>query len=60
MLPTRFGDFRLQAFADRRKAPSMPRWIRGHPSNGCLVRLHSECATGDILGSLRLRLPRPA
>ncbi len=25
----------------------------GAPTDGCLVRLHSECATGDIMGSLR-------
>lgn len=30
-----------------------PVLIKGTPHDGCLVRLHSECATGDIFGSLR-------
>ncbi|MGE3624451.1 MAG: GTP cyclohydrolase II [Bdellovibrionales bacterium] len=51
-LPTRFGDFRLQAFADGRGVEHLA-LIAGMPSDGCLVRLHSECATGDALGSLR-------
>jgi 3,4-dihydroxy 2-butanone 4-phosphate synthase/GTP cyclohydrolase II len=51
-LPTRFGDFRLQAFADEKGVEHLA-LVAGQPVNGCLVRLHSECATGDILGSLR-------
>ena len=51
-LPTRFGHFRLQAFADDKGLEHLA-LIAGHPANGCLVRLHSECATGDALGSLR-------
>lgn len=27
--------------------------VKGKPANGSLVRLHSECLTGDALGSLR-------
>jgi GTP cyclohydrolase II len=51
-LPTRFGRFRLQAFADEKGTEHLA-LIAGQPVNGCLVRLHSECATGDALGSLR-------
>jgi GTP cyclohydrolase II len=51
-LPTRFGTFRLQAFADEKKGEHLA-LAAGNPANGCLVRLHSECATGDALGSLR-------
>ncbi len=51
-LPTRFGDFRLDIFADNQGQEHMV-LLAGSPKNGCLVRLHSECATGDILGSLR-------
>jgi GTP cyclohydrolase II len=52
VLPTRFGDFRLEAFRDG-KGDEHIALIAGNPIDGCLVRLHSECATGDVLGSLR-------
>jgi GTP cyclohydrolase II len=51
-LPTRFGDFRVYAFADDKGVEHLA-MVKGTPENGCLVRLHSECATGDIMGSLR-------
>ncbi len=51
-LPTRFGDFRLHAFVDSDGREHMA-LISGHPALGCLVRVHSECATGDIFGSMR-------
>jgi len=51
-LPTRFGHFKLDIFTDK-KGTEYLAISSGTPRNGCLVRLHSECATGDILGSLR-------
>jgi len=51
-LPTRYGDFVLRAFEGTNGAEHMA-LVKGNPSDDCLVRLHSECATGDILGSLR-------
>lgn len=51
-LPTRFGQFRLQIFVDNKGVEHMA-LAAGQVKNGCLVRVHSECATGDILGSLR-------
>jgi len=51
-LPTKFGDFRLEIFTDK-KGDEHLALVKGTPKNGCLVRLHSECATGDIFGSLR-------
>ncbi|MDE1901761.1 MAG: GTP cyclohydrolase II [Alphaproteobacteria bacterium] len=51
-LPTRFGDFVLRVFTGPDGAEHMA-LSAGTPANGCLVRVHSECATGDILGSLR-------
>jgi GTP cyclohydrolase II len=51
-LPTRFGSFQLQVFTAANGAEHMA-LIKGTPKDDCLVRLHSECATGDILGSLR-------
>jgi 3,4-dihydroxy 2-butanone 4-phosphate synthase / GTP cyclohydrolase II len=51
-LPTRYGDFDLKIFTDPAGKEHMA-VIKGSPKDGCLVRLHSECATGDVLGSLR-------
>lgn len=51
-LPTRFGDFRLTVFADDNGNEHMV-LATGTVGADCLVRLHSECATGDIAGSLR-------
>ena len=52
MLPTRHGDFTLHVFKDSNGIEHMA-VAAGTPRDDCLVRLHSECATGDILGSLR-------
>lgn len=51
-LPTRFGTFDVHVFADREGIEHMV-LIMGQPAKDCLVRIHSECATGDILGSWR-------
>ncbi|MGJ8671262.1 MAG: GTP cyclohydrolase II [Oceanococcus sp.] len=55
LLPTRFGQFRMQVFQSdedgkEHVAVSMGQWTTGEP---VLCRLHSECLTGDVLGSLR-------
>ncbi|HUZ03327.1 MAG TPA: GTP cyclohydrolase II [Thermomicrobiaceae bacterium] len=53
-LPTRFGDFRAVAFAtDDGKEHAA--FVRGNVAGaaGVLARLHSECLTGDAIGSLR-------
>lgn len=54
-LPTRFGTFRMRVFADpadgkEHAALSMGEWTE---QDAVLCRLHSECLTGDVLGSLR-------
>lgn len=54
-LPSRFGDFQIVAFyndIDRKEHVAI---IRGDVSGkeDVTVRLHSECLTGDALGSLR-------
>jgi GTP cyclohydrolase II len=54
-LPTRFGFFHIVAFwnhVDEREHVAL---VRGDvtAADGVLVRLHSECLTGDALGSLR-------
>lgn len=53
-LPTMFGHFQLQAFGDGKKEPNLL-ISKGDFNNKepLLVRVHSECLTGDVLGSLR-------
>jgi GTP cyclohydrolase II len=51
-LPSRFGNFQISVFTDTKGTEHMT-MSKGTPKNGCLVRIHSECATGDIMGSLR-------
>jgi GTP cyclohydrolase II len=51
-LPTRFGTFRLEIFTDESGSEHLV-MIAGEPADNCLIRLQSECATGDIMGSLR-------
>lgn len=54
-LPTRWGRFRVVAFWNNRDRKEHAAFVRGEV-DGCenvLVRLHSECLTGDIAGSLR-------
>jgi GTP cyclohydrolase II len=52
-LPTRWGDFRISVFRfDGSEVVALARGeLRG--DEPVLVRLHSECLTGDVLGSLR-------
>lgn len=54
-LPTRFGEFRIAAFQVEGDSSEALALIHGEParSPAPLVRLHSECLTGEVLGSLR-------
>ena len=54
-LPTRFGDFRLVAFWNNRDAKEHVALVHGDiiGQEAVPTRLHSECLTGDALGSLR-------
>jgi GTP cyclohydrolase II len=54
-LPSRFGDFHVVAFWNRRDGKEHAAFVRGDPTYGedVPVRLHSECLTGDAIGSLR-------
>lgn len=57
-LPTRFGDFRIVAFRIPGDDKEHTALIRGDISDldgaeNVVVRLHSECLTGDAFGSLR-------
>src|SRR5438093_2276878 len=52
-LPTRWGDFRISVFRfDGTEVVALARGELG-AAEPVLVRLHSECLTGDVLGSLR-------
>src|SRR2546428_9794847 len=53
LLPTRWGDFRISVFRfDGTEVVALARGdLKG--AEPVLVRLHSECLTGDVLGSLR-------
>lgn len=51
-LPTRFGNFRVSVFSGDDGVEHLA-LTTGTVADGCLVRIHSECATGDIMGSLR-------
>lgn len=54
-LPSRHGDFRIVAFWNNRDAKEHVAIVRGDVLGAEAVptRLHSECLTGDALGSLR-------
>ncbi len=53
-LPTKFGNFKVIAYEDYKKAHYLT-IIKGNlkNKNGVLVRVHSSCLTGDVIGSLR-------
>jgi 3,4-dihydroxy 2-butanone 4-phosphate synthase/GTP cyclohydrolase II len=54
-LPTRHGGFRAVGYRSTVDATEHLALVRGDLGDGqdVLVRLHSECLTGDVLGSLR-------
>ncbi len=53
-LPTRFGEFTIVGYENRLNGAEHVALIMGDPTKaGVLVRMHSECLTGDALGSLR-------
>ena len=53
--PTRFGEFRIVAFYNNRDAKEHIAHVHGDVigKSDVPTRLHSECLTGDALGSLR-------
>lgn len=54
-LPTRVGHFRIVAFWNNRDAKEHIAMVHGNVVGASEVptRLHSECLTGDVMGSLR-------
>jgi 3,4-dihydroxy 2-butanone 4-phosphate synthase / GTP cyclohydrolase II len=54
-LPTKFGDFACYAYESIIEGETHLAFVAGNPTEdeAVLVRVHSECITGDIFGSLR-------
>jgi GTP cyclohydrolase II len=54
-LPTRFGNFELYGFYDAKADKEHTAVVKGDIAGkeNVPVRIHSECHTGDVLGSLR-------
>lgn len=54
-LPTRWGEFELIAFRDTFTEKAHLALVKGSwaQTDDVLVRIHSECLTGDVFGSLR-------
>ena len=54
-MPTKYGHFKLIAFQEKNSANEHLALVKGNweKDEPVLVRVHSSCFTGDILGSLR-------
>lgn len=57
-VPTAHGTFRVRAYRDRSTGADHVAWISptadgSAPRDGSLVRVHSECLTGEAFGSLK-------
>ncbi len=53
-LPTEFGEFKAFGFRDRVEGAEHVALVYGDPgTEEVMVRLHSECLTGDVFGSRR-------
>ncbi|MDH3214709.1 MAG: bifunctional 3,4-dihydroxy-2-butanone-4-phosphate synthase/GTP cyclohydrolase II [Candidatus Krumholzibacteria bacterium] len=55
LLPTRYGDFTLHLYQNRLDGSQHVALVKGEvrPDEPILVRVHSECLTGDLFRSLR-------
>jgi len=57
-VPTAHGTFRVRAYRDRSTGADHVAWIAASPNgdepkDGAIVRVHSECLTGEAFGSLK-------
>jgi 3,4-dihydroxy 2-butanone 4-phosphate synthase/GTP cyclohydrolase II len=52
-LPTAFGDFQVYGYLDQVTGAEHVALVAGTPTDGMLVRVHSECRTGDAFSSSR-------
>ena len=53
LLPTKFGEFRIRAFTDPENKKEHALLYLVDRTKTPVVRVHSECLTGDAFGSLR-------
>ncbi|ABR47237.1 GTP cyclohydrolase II [Alkaliphilus metalliredigens QYMF] len=55
VLPTKYGDFKMVGYENKLNGEHHLALVKGDVSGGepVLVRVHSECLTGDAFGSLR-------
>ena len=53
LLPTKFGDFRIRAFRDSETNKEHALLYLDNANKTPLVRVHSECLTGDAFASLK-------
>ena len=55
-LPTAFGDFKITVFQDPNTGEehvALSKGLEQPPTTAVLIRIHSECLTGDAFGSLK-------
>ncbi|HAH05559.1 MAG TPA: bifunctional 3,4-dihydroxy-2-butanone-4-phosphate synthase/GTP cyclohydrolase II [Elusimicrobia bacterium] len=52
-LPTEYGDFEVRVFKDKLTGLEHAALVMGSPTDPVLVRVHSECLTGDVFASRR-------
>ncbi len=55
-LPTKFGDFNISVFQDPETGEehvALSKGLESAPNEPVLVRIHSECLTGDAFASLK-------
>ncbi|WMJ79927.1 bifunctional 3,4-dihydroxy-2-butanone-4-phosphate synthase/GTP cyclohydrolase II [Clostridium sp. MB40-C1] len=54
-LPTKYGEFKIIGYKDKLTGKEHVALVKGDIDNGepVLIRVHSECLTGDVFGSLR-------
>ena len=55
-LPTAFGDFKITVFQDTQTGEehvALSKGLESAPNSPVLVRIHSECLTGDAFASLK-------
>ncbi|KEO81854.1 bifunctional 3,4-dihydroxy-2-butanone-4-phosphate synthase/GTP cyclohydrolase II [Tumebacillus flagellatus] len=54
-MPTEFGEFRMVAYTNKIDDKEHVAMVKGeiNPEQPVLVRVHSECLTGDVFGSCR-------
>jgi len=54
-IPSEFGDFKIHIFSNTVDSAQHVAFVKGEmqPDEAVLVRVHSECLTGDVFGSTR-------